>query len=89
VNLEDVLFAGAVISRIKDHFDINCDSSQIATSLYQDAKDDLFGFMKEKNASHYRRLTGYGLEKDIRYCLSPDQADVLVEYEEGKLYARS
>jgi len=89
VNLEDSLFAGAVISRIKDHFDINCDSSQVAETLYREAEKDLFGFMKEKKASHYRRLTGFGLEKDIRYCLSPDQADVLVEYEDGKLYARN
>ena len=88
VNIEDVLFAGAVINHIKEHFDINCDSSQIAESLYQQAQHDLFGFMKEKNASHYRRLSGYGLEKDIRYCFTMNQADVLVEYEDGKLYAR-
>ena len=88
VNIEDVLFAGAVINHIKSHFDINCDSSQIAETLYEQAQHDLFGFMKEKNASHYRRLSGFGLEKDIRYCLTMNQADVLVEYEDGKLYAR-
>ena len=88
VNIEDVLFAGAVINHIKEHFDINCDSSQIAESLYQQAQHDLFGFMKEKNASHYRRLSGYGLEKDIRYCFTKNQDDVLVEYEDGKLNAR-
>lgn len=88
VNLEDTLFAGAVINSIKEHFNINCDSSRMADSLYQEARNDLYGFMKEKNASHYQRLTGYGLEKDIRYCLTPDSADVLVEYEDGKLFAR-
>ena len=30
VNIEDTLFAGAVIERVKDQFSINCDSSQIA-----------------------------------------------------------
>jgi len=30
--------------------------------------------MKEKNASHYQRLSGYGLEKDIKYCLTADIA---------------
>ena len=88
VNLEDTLFAGAVINSIKEHFNINCDSSRMADSLYQEARNDLYGFMKEKNASHYQRLTGYGLEKDMRYCLTPDSADVLVEYEDGKLFAR-
>ena len=85
VNIEDTLFAGAVIQKIKKHFSINCDSSQIAASLYDEAKDDLFEFVKIKNASHYQRLSGFGLEKDIRYCLTKDAANVLVVYEEGKL----
>ncbi|HWB93531.1 MAG TPA: 2-phosphosulfolactate phosphatase [Puia sp.] len=85
VNLEDMLFAGAVLNQVKDHFSINCDSSQIAETVYMEAKSDLFGFMKAKNASHYHRLMGYGLEKDIRYCLTPNVADVLPLYENGKL----
>jgi 2-phosphosulfolactate phosphatase len=85
INLEDMLFAGAVISRVKDHFSINCDASQLAETVYQEAKKDLFGFMQAKNASHYHRLMGYGLEKDIRYCLTPDGANVLPLYENGKL----
>lgn len=85
VNMEDMLFAGAVISNIKNHFSINCDSSAIAHTLYEDAKEDLVGFMKEKQASHYLRLTGYGLLKDIEYCMKPDIANVLPLYREGKL----
>jgi 2-phosphosulfolactate phosphatase len=41
VNMEDMLFAGAVLERVQAHFDINCDSSQIAASMYQMAKGDL------------------------------------------------
>ena len=85
VNIEDTLFAGAVINRIKDHFDINCDGSQIAETMYMAAKEDLFEFLKNKNASHYHRLTKFGLEKDIRYCLSEDAANVLCVYEGGQL----
>jgi 2-phosphosulfolactate phosphatase len=85
VNIEDLLFAGAVISKVKKNFEIQCDSSRIAESLYANAKKDLYGFLKAKNASHFRRLTGYGLDKDIRYCLSTDVADVLPFYENGKL----
>jgi 2-phosphosulfolactate phosphatase len=85
VNIEDTLFAGAVIERIKEHFEINCDSSQIAHSLYLEAKQDLYGFMQKKNASHYNRLTNFGLEKDIRYCLTADGANVLPIYRDGKL----
>lgn len=85
VNMEDMLFAGAVINKVKAHFSINCDSSQIAETLYVKAKKDLFEFMKEKNASHYHRLMGFGVEGDIRYCLTPDCANVLPFYEDGKL----
>ena len=87
VNIEDTLFAGAVISRIGKHFSINCDSSQIAESMYADAKPDLFAFMKSKKASHYQRLSGYGLQKDIQYCLTTDAANTSVIYKDGKLLA--
>jgi 2-phosphosulfolactate phosphatase len=85
INLEDMLFAGAVINRVKNHFSINCDSTQIAETVYTEAKKDLYTFMKDKEASHYHRLMGFGLEKDIRYCLTPDLANVLPLYENGKL----
>jgi 2-phosphosulfolactate phosphatase len=41
--------------------------------------------MKKNDASHYHRLMGFGLEKDIRYCLSADEANVLPLYKDGKL----
>lgn len=85
VNLEDMLFAGAVIHQVKEHFSINCDSSGIAETLYKTAKSDMYEFLKEKNATHYQRLTNFGLEKDMRYCLTPDMANILPFYEDGKL----
>jgi 2-phosphosulfolactate phosphatase len=85
VNLEDTLFAGGVINRIKDNFTIECDSSQMAESLYMTAQPDLYEFMKERNATHYHRLTRYHLEKDIRYCLTADGAPSLPVYLDGKL----
>lgn len=88
VNIEDTLFAGAVINRIGKNFSINCDSSQMALTMYKDAEKDLFEFMRYKKASHYLRLSGFGLEKDIRYCLTEDVANTTVVYEEGKLLAK-
>ncbi len=85
VNLEDSLFAGAVVSRVKEHFSIDCDSSHMAETLYKTAKDDLYGFMKAADASHYHRLTNFGLERDIRHCLIEDQANVLPQYKNGRL----
>jgi 2-phosphosulfolactate phosphatase len=85
INFEDTLFAGAVIEKIGGQFSINCDASSIAQDLYKEAKDDLYAFMKKKQATHYLRLTGFGLEKDIRHCLTPNTANILPIYKQGKL----
>lgn len=85
VNMEDTLFAGAVVSEIGKHFSINCDSSGIAANLYQLAKGDMYEFMKKNDASHYHRLTNFGLEKDIRHCLSLNLANVLPYYKNERL----
>ncbi|SHL88034.1 2-phosphosulfolactate phosphatase [Chitinophaga jiangningensis] len=85
VNLEDTLFAGAVVSRIKSHFEVNCDSALAAETMYEAAQGDVFTFMKQ--ASHYKRLAKYGLEKDIQYCLTPDGANVLPLFKNGELVA--
>ena len=89
VNMEDALFAGAVISKVRAHFDINCDSSHMAEAMHEKGKKNLFSFLKNNNASHYHRLMNFGLEKDIRYCLTPDGANVLPVYNDGKLVAKA
>lgn len=85
INMEDSLFAGAVVSIIEENFTVNCDSSRIAETLYKKARRDLYEFMKNNDASHYHRLTNFGLERDIRHCLTPDLANILPEYVNGKL----
>jgi 2-phosphosulfolactate phosphatase len=83
-NLEDTLFAGAVISRIKNNFTIHCDSSLTAESMYEQHKNDLYGFAP--NITHYHRLVDrFGLIEDIRFCFTTDVADVLPLYKDGKL----
>jgi len=85
VNIEDTLFAGAVISKLKDVFEINCDASNMAACLYDQAQENMYEFLKNNNASHYHRLMDFGLEKDIRYCLTPDIANVLPYYHNERL----
>ena len=85
VNLEDTLFAGAVIAAIGAHFNSACDASQIAHCVYEEAKGDLYGFMKTRNASHYHRLANYGLDRDIRHAFEPDSANVVPYYNNERL----
>jgi 2-phosphosulfolactate phosphatase len=83
-NLEDTLFAGAVIHRIKEAFTIHCDSSLTAELLYAQMKDDIVGHAPR--FTHYHRLVErFGLIEDIRFCLTADVAPVLPLYKEGLL----
>jgi 2-phosphosulfolactate phosphatase len=88
VNMEDTMFAGAVVSIVEEYFSINCDSSRIAETLYKKGRTDMYEFMKKNDASHYHRLTNFGLERDIRHCLTADLANILPEYVNGKLLLR-
>ncbi|HTD95159.1 MAG TPA: 2-phosphosulfolactate phosphatase [Chitinophagaceae bacterium] len=83
-NLEDTLFAGAVISQVKKHFTIHCDSSLMAESMYLKHKNDLSSFAPK--LTHYHRLVErFGLIEDINFCLTNDIANVLPVYKEGRL----
>ena len=83
-NIEDTLFAGAVIHRVKEHFTIHCDSSLMAVNLYEQQKGDLLKFAE--NLTHYHRLVNrFGYIDDIEFCLTEDVADVLALYKDEKL----
>lgn len=71
-NMEDTLFAGAVVEGlIKDPLFGNlADSATASMHLYQTAKGDLNEYLKD--SSHRRRLARLNLEKDIEYCLQLD-----------------
>ncbi len=87
-NLEDTLFAGAVINKVRKHFTIHCDSSLMAETMYKKHRNDIYEFAP--SLTHYHRLVErFGLIEDIRFCLTPDLANVLPVYEEGKLVAKN
>lgn len=77
-NLEDTLFAGAVINRIKENFTIHCDSSLMAEEMYLLHKHEMKNFIRR--TTHWHRLAAFGLEKDLEYCVSEDVANVLPVY---------
>lgn len=76
-NLEDTIFAGAVVDKLTSEsgFEITCDSAIASKHLYTIAKSDLFEFLS--NSSHRNRLAKLDLERDIKYCLTPNQCPVI------------
>lgn len=75
VNLEDTIFAGALVENLKNDIEAGCDAPLIAQRLYNQAKTDLKDFLKD--ASHIKRLKRLKIEKDIDFCLTEDQYDVV------------
>lgn len=75
VNMEDTLFAGAVVDALQDSFNVAEDSALMALRTYQQAADDMLGFLA--NSSHIRRLQRLGIQKDISYCLQKNLYDVV------------
>lgn len=76
-NLEDTLLAGAIAEKMLDSlkFEAHEDSSIAAKYLFISAKSNYFGFLK--SSSHRRRLKKLNLNKDIIYCLTPNQTPVV------------
>jgi 2-phosphosulfolactate phosphatase len=69
-NLEDTLFAGAVVHQIKKSFSHFCDAAIAAEDLYLLAKSDLRGYLFK--SSHSQRLKELNIENDIQFCLKQD-----------------
>jgi len=74
-NLEDTVFAGALVEKLSNEFEVSCDSALASQHLYNLAKTDLHEFLS--NSSHRNRLAKLDLERDIKYCLTPNQCPVI------------
>ena len=83
VNLEDTVFAGALVENLKDHFDHACDAPMIAQRLYASARNNLREFLKD--SSHIKRLQRLNIQKDIDFCLTEDQYDVVPVIRENRI----
>lgn len=84
-NLEDTICAGAISDYLisTGYYTAIEDSSIAAKYLFLSAKDNYFGYLK--SSSHRRRLKNLNLNEDIKYCLTPDQTDVIPILKDGKL----
>jgi 2-phosphosulfolactate phosphatase len=83
VNLEDTLFAGALVELMKESIEPDCDAPLAAQRLYNLARYDMVDFLKD--SSHVKRLNRLNIHKDIQFCLTPDQYDVVPRLINGSL----
>lgn len=83
VNLEDTLFAGALVECLKNELQSACDAPMAAQHLYNVAKGDMVTFLS--TSSHVKRLAKLNIQKDIKFCLTPDQYRVVPRLENNIL----
>ncbi len=85
VNLEDTLFAGAIVEKLKEYLGPDCDAPLAAQHLYNIAKHDMVSFLNA--SSHVRRLNKLNIHDDLKFCITPDQYSVLPKLKNGVLVA--
>lgn len=74
-NLEDTLFAGALVDMLQHEYEPECDAPLAAVQLYRSAREDMKSFLA--NASHVRRLAKLKVVKDIEFCLTSNVYNVV------------
>ncbi|TKC01813.1 2-phosphosulfolactate phosphatase [Pedobacter cryotolerans] len=82
-NLEDTLFAGAVVNVLRKDFVHFDDACVAAEDMYVLAKDDLRGYLKK--SSHNHRLEQLNIEEDVKFCLKVDMCKVIPVLEGERL----
>lgn len=84
-NLEDSVFAGAVMERLLESgkFGVEEDSSIAAKYMYMSARENFMGILKA--APRRRRIQQLHLLPDVKYCLTPDQSDKIPVLRDGEL----
>lgn len=83
VNLEDTLFAGAVVEALQNEYVLAEDAAMIAVREYHKAKDDMQTYLQD--ASHIRRLKNKGIMKDIPFCLQLNVYNIVPILKDGVL----
>lgn len=66
-NLEDTIFAGAVVQQLRPLFTEFDDAGVAAEDLYNLAKDDLRAYIHKSSHSH--RMVALNIEEDVKFCL--------------------
>lgn len=74
-NMEDTLFAGALIEKLLDSYDLGCDTPHLALTYYQSVKNKLENTIT--NSAHAKRLNKMNVIKDIKFCSQIDTYKVI------------
>ncbi len=75
-NIEDTLFAGAVLNKIKQYYIIECDAALSSEILYETSKNDIENIVRK--SSHSKRFTLLNSQTDdVKFCLQKNLTPIL------------
>lgn len=83
VNIEDTLYAGALIDECAEELKISGDSALLAHQLYVGNHENTEGMARQSGHAH--RLAGFGAEKDLEFCMTENEYTILVKLEGNHL----
>lgn len=86
-NLEDTLFAGAMVNMLRQDFVHFDDSCVAAEDMYLLAKGDLRTYLRKSSHSH--RLEQLNIEEDVQFCLKQDLCQTIPVLKGEQLVALS
>jgi 2-phosphosulfolactate phosphatase len=69
-NMEDTLYAGALVSGLEGILLHESDSSLMAKRLYESARYDMMKYMED--STHFKRLSRLNAYNDIEFCMTED-----------------
>jgi len=84
-NLEDTIFAGAVVHQLRSLFTTFDDAGVAAEDLYLMAKDNLRAYIGKSAHSH--RMLALHIEEDVNFCLQVDICKAIPVLEGDNLVA--
>ncbi|MDO8966815.1 2-phosphosulfolactate phosphatase [Algoriphagus sp.] len=79
-NLEDSLYAGALVKSLESTHESSEDGAMAMSMLFEKVGHNLKGFLSQ--ASHAKRLQNHGIERDIDFCLTLDLYEIVVKLDE-------
>lgn len=84
-NLEDSLYAGALVKSLEATHEASEDGALAMKALFEKEGHDLKGFLSQ--ASHAKRLQNHNIESDIDFCLTLDLFSIVGKVEKEVLIA--
>ena len=81
--MEDILFAGELVSMLSNTHEFSDDAALVAFELYKKARQNMYFFLSQ--AMHVKRLLKLGLKKDIEFCLKKDVFQVVPKLYKGDI----